>query len=110
MLDAYPWKSPADREFAVREAEMVSFGEEVVVSDLPLAVRQWARRRKERGNRFEWHGESWNEALDGLKRALLEQALEKAGGGGLAAAARLLGTTPRVVSYAARRLGVRARD
>ena len=103
-LDAYPWKSPADRERAVREAEMVSFGESVETADLPLAVRRWAAKRCRQ--RYVWNGESWRELVDGFERAILEQAMAKANGS-VSVAARLLKTTPRIVSYKAKKHGVK---
>ena len=113
-LDAYPWKNPADKARAAREAELVSFGkaveeselvafgERVEVDDLPLGVRQWLRRNASGKARYEWHGESWKELTEGFERAILAQALA-ASGGNLAATARALKTTPRIVAYKAKK-------
>ena len=103
-LDAYPWKNPADKARAVREAELVSFGEAVEVADLPLAVRRWAAKRPQ--PRFVWNGESWRDLVGAFEKAILEQVLERAHGN-ISAAARLLKTTPRVISYKAKKHGVK---
>ena len=102
-LEAYPWKNPADKVRAAREAELVSFGEAVEVADLPLAVRHWAAKRAQ--PRFVWNGESWREIQAAIEKAILEQVLERAHGN-ISAAARLLKTTPRVISYKAKKNGV----
>lgn len=102
-LDAYPWKNPADKARAAREAELVSFGEAVEVTDLPLAVRRWAAKRAR--PRFVWNGESWREIQAAFETAILEQVLKRARGN-ISAAARLLKTTPRVISYKAKKNGV----
>ena len=73
-LDAYPWKNPADKARAVREAELVSFGEAVEVADLPLAVRRWAAKRPQ--PRYVWNGESWQELVSAFEKAILELQLE----------------------------------
>ena len=105
-LDAYPWKRPADRERAAREAELVAFGDKVEPDDLPLAVRQWMRRNRPVHARHVWHGESWKTLTEGFERDILSQALE-ANGGNAAAAARALKTTARVVAYKARKYGLK---
>lgn len=102
-LDAYPWKSPSEKAHAARDAELVSFGEAVEVCDLPLAVRRWAAKRTRQ--RYVWNGESWRDAVGAFEKAILRQVLEKAHGN-VSAAARLLKTTPRVVSYKAKKHGV----
>ena len=101
-LDAYPWKSPRDKAKAVEESELVAFGERVEVDDLPLGVRQWLRRNASEKARYGWHGESWKELTEGFERAILAQALA-ASGGNLAATARALKTTPRIVAYKAKK-------
>ena len=103
-LDAYPWKNPADKARAAREAELVSFGDAVEVADLPLAVRHWAAKRAR--PRFAWNGESWRDLVSAFEKAILEQVLERAHGN-VSAAARLLKTTPRVISYKAKKHGVK---
>ena len=80
VLDAYPWKNPADKARAAREAELVSFGEAV---------------------------ESWQDLVGAFEKAILEQVLERAHGN-ISAAARLLKTTPRVISYKAKKHGVKS--
>ena len=102
-LDAYPWKNSADKARAAREAELVSFGESVEVADLPLAVRRWAAKLSR--PRFVWNGESWQEIHAAFEKAILEQVLKRARGN-VSAAARLLKTTPRVISYKAKKNGV----
>ncbi len=104
-LDAYPWKRPQDKAKAVEESELVAFGERVEVDDLPLGVRQWMRRNQPSVARYEWHGESWKTLTEGFERAILAQALA-ASGGNVAAAARSLKTTPRIVAYKARKHGL----
>ena len=103
-LEAYPWKCTADRERAAREAEMVSFGESVETFDLPLVVRRWAAKRVR--PRYVWNGESWADLVNGFEKAILEQAMARANGN-ISAAARLLKTTPRVISYKAKKHGVK---
>jgi len=105
-LDAYPWNSPGDKARAIGEAEMVAFGNNVEVEDLPLGVRQWLRRRAKDTPRHHWNGESWKELTEGFEKDILSQALE-AHGGNVSAAARALGTTQRVVAYKARKYGLR---
>ena len=105
VLDAYPWRNPADKARAAREAELVSFGEAVEVADLPLAVRRWAAKRPQ--PRFVWNGESWQDLVCAFEKAILEQVLERAHGN-ISAAARLLKTTPRVISYKAKKHGVKS--
>ena len=104
VLDAYPWKSPADKARAAREAEMVSFGESVETADLPLAVRRWAAQSGR--PRYVWNGESWADLVIGFEKAILEPAMAKANGS-FSVAARLLKTTPRVISYKAKKHGVK---
>ena len=105
MLDAYPWRNPTDKARAAREAELVSYGEAVEVADLPLAVRRWAAKRPQ--PRFVWNGESWQDLVGAFEKAILEQVLEQAHGN-ISAAARLLKTTPRVISYKAKKHGVKS--
>ncbi len=104
-LDAYPWRSSQDRIKAAKEAELVAFGEQVETDDLPLAVRQWLRRNRLSVARHEWHGESWKSLTEGFEKDILSQAL-KANGGNVAATARALKTTPRIVAYKARKYGL----
>ena len=103
LLDAYPWKHAADKDRAVREAELVSFGECVEPDDLPLSVRRWAAKRPR--PKYTWNGESWQTLMDDFQKAILAQVLVQTDGN-ISAAARLLKTTPRIVAYTARRLGL----
>ena len=100
-LDAYPWHTDDEKRKARAEAEMVAFGEEVEMQDLPLAVRRFARNTSHE-RRFAWKGEAWADISAEFEKAIFGQALDKAKGN-IAAAARLLKTTPRVVSYALRK-------
>ncbi len=105
-LDAYPWRDARDKARAREAAELVAFGEKVEVDDLPLEVRQWLRSRAS-GTfaNWTWRGESWQTLTEGFEKAILAQALA-ACGGKAAAAARALRTTPRVVSYKAKKYGL----
>ncbi len=104
-LDAYPWRNPKDKAKAKEEAELVAFGEQVEIDDLPLAVRQWLRRNKADRRSYVWRGESWKSLTEGFEKDILSQAL-KANGGNVAATARALKTTPRVVAYKAKKYGL----
>ncbi|MGN0845988.1 MAG: helix-turn-helix domain-containing protein [Kiritimatiellia bacterium] len=106
-FEAYPWSGPREKARAREEAELVSFGEQVEVADLPLAVRQWLRGHRPAGPfaGWTWRGESWKALTEGFEKAILSQALA-AHGGFAAKAARALGTTPRVVAYKARKYGL----
>ena len=112
-LDAYPWRDPLEKAKAREEAELVSFGACVEVGDLPLPVRQWLREhsKTEVSSGWTWKGESWKDLTEGFEKTILEQALA-AHGGFAAKAARALKTTPRIVSYKARKYGlvVRTRE
>ncbi len=105
-LDAYPWKDPRGKARARVEAELVSFGERVEVDDLPLPVRRWLKARAAGPCAgWVWNGESWKELTEGFEKMVLAQALA-AHDGFAAKAARALRTTPRVVSYKARKYGL----
>ena len=107
-MAAYPWSSPAEQAKAREEAELVAFGESVEVDDLPLRVRRWLRSGPGAGGPFSgwtWRGEKWGELIGGFERAILSQALA-ASRWRVAAAARALGTTQRVVAYKARKHGL----
>jgi transcriptional regulator with GAF, ATPase, and Fis domain len=99
---SYPWRSDAEAARARQEAELVAFGAVVEVEDLPLAVRRHMRKKGEEAPRFVWRGEAWRDLRADFEKAVFSQALEKAKGN-CAAAARSLKTTPRVVTYAARK-------
>ena len=99
-LDAYPWTSPAEKAKARAEAELVAFGQDVECDDLPLAVRRWLKRQTR--PRPVWRGETLKEATAAFEVEIISQALA-ANGGNMAAAARALGSTPRIVAYKARK-------
>ena len=112
-FDAYPWEDPEKKEKAKAESEMVSYGPEVEARDLPREVRNWAAQKQEEEAQatrpcYEWHGESWEEAVREFESAILSQALA-ANRGNATAAARALKTTPRIVSYKARQYGLERR-
>ena len=103
-LDAYPWACPAEKEKAREEAELVAFGENVECDDLPIVVRRWLKRQVR--PRYAWHGESLKAATAAFEAAILSQALA-AHGGNVAAAARALGSTPRIVAYKVRKYNLK---
>ena len=103
-LEAYPWTSPAEKAKARAEAELVSFGAEVECDDLPLPVRHWLKRQSR--PRYVWRGESLKAATSAFEADLLSQALA-ANGGSMAATARALGSTPRIIAYKTRKYGLR---
>ena len=100
VLDAYPWESPGEKARAKAEAELVAFGKDVECDDLPLRVRRWQKRQER--PRYVWRGESLKAATAAFEAELISQALA-ASNGNIAAAARALGSTPRIVSYKARK-------
>ena len=106
-LEAYPWKTDQDKAQAREEAELVSFGACVEVGDLPLRVRRWLKDQTSRQPfaGWVWQGESWKALTEGFEKTILEQVLA-CNGGFAAKAARALKTTPRVVSYKARKYGL----
>ncbi len=105
-FDAYPWKDAHEKARAREEAELVSFGVCVEVDDLPLPVRRWLKARASGPCAgWTWKGETWKELTEGFEKVILAQALA-AHGGFAAKAARALRTTPRVVSYKARKYGL----
>ena len=97
-LDAYPWTSPAEKAKAREEAELVAFGKDVECDDLPLAVRRWLKRQAR--PRHVWRGETLKAATAAFEADIISQALA-AHGGNMAAAARALGSTPRIIAYKA---------
>ena len=103
-LDAYPWTSPAEKAKARAEAELVAFGHDVECDDLPLAVRRWMRRQAR--PRHVWRGETLKEATAAFEAEIISQALA-ASGWNMAAAARALGSTPRIVAYKARKYNLK---
>lgn len=103
-LDAYPWTSPAEKAKAREEAELVAFGKDVECDDLPLAVRRWLKRQTR--PRHAWRGETLKEATAAFEAEIISQALA-AHGGNMAAAARALGSTPRIVAYKARKYNLK---
>ena len=106
VLDSYPWRNAVEKDKARAEAELVSFGEQVEIGDLPLFLRQWwMSRRQTSEGRYQWQGESWEEATMTFETAILSQVLA-AQNWNVAAAARALKTTPRIVRYKARKYGL----
>lgn len=105
VFEAYPWTNDLERSRAREESELVAFGAFVEVDDLPLSVRRWASRQKAAHACYEWKGESLESATRAFEQAILSQALERAKGN-VAAAARALRTTPRIVAYKARKQGL----
>ena len=103
-MDAYPWASPAEKEKARAEAELVAFGADVECDDLPLAVRRWLKRQARL--RYVWRGETLKAATAAFEADILSQALA-AHGGNVAAAARALGSTPRIVAYKIRKYNLK---
>ena len=103
-LDAYPWTSSAEKVKARAEAELVAFGAEVECGDLPLRVRRWLKSQAR--PRYVWRGETLKAATEAFEAELLSQALA-ANGGSVAATARALGSTPRIVAYKARKYGLK---
>ena len=103
-LDAYPWTSPAEKAKARAEAELVAFGHDVECDDLPLAVRCWLRRQVR--PRHVWRGETLKEATAAFEAEIISQALA-ASCGNIAAAARALGSTSRIVAYKARKYNLK---
>ena len=103
-LDAYPWTSPAEKARAREEAELVAFGKDVECDDLPLAVRRWLKRQAR--PRHVWRGETLKAATAAFEADILSQALA-ANGGNVAAAARALGSTARIVAYKARKYNLK---
>jgi len=103
-LDAYPWSSAAEKAKAREEAELVAFGQDVECDDLPLAVRRWLKRQAR--PRHLWRGETLKEATAAFEAEIISQALASHGGN-IAAAARALGSTPRIVAYKARKYNLR---
>ena len=103
-LDAYPWTSPGEKAKAKAEAELVAFGKDVECGDLPLRVRQWLKRQER--PRYEWRGESLKAATAAFEAELISQALS-AHGGNVAAVARALGSTSRIVAYKVRKYGLK---
>ena len=103
-LDAYPWTSSAEKAKARAEAELVAFGQDVECDDLPLAVRRWLKRQS--SPRHVWRGETLKEATAAFEADIIAQALA-ASGGNMAAAARALGSTPRIVAYKARKYNLK---
>jgi len=99
-LDAYPWNSPSEKAKAKEEAELVAFGEDVECDDLPLRVRRWLKRQDR--PRREWRGESLKAATAAFETELISQVLA-VHDGNVAATARALGSTPRIVAYKMRK-------
>ena len=115
IFEAYPWASEVERESALRETELVSFGEIVEVGDLPLRVRSSAARSAKKMPLVEtvanaaWKGESLEEAVAALEKNILAQVLEK-NGWNVTATAKDLKTTARIVSYKMKKYAMLAKN
>ena len=103
-FDSYPWTSPAEKAKAREEAELVAFGQDVECDDLPIAVRRWLKRQVRPCH--VWRGETLKAATATFEADIISQALA-AHGGNMAAAARALGSTPRIVAYKARKYNLK---
>ena len=112
-FDAYPWPDEAEKRRAWLEAELLAPGDEVGLMDLPGRVRRAARAAAnpipaaDVVKRLAWKGEALADLVSALERTVISQALD-ANCGQVAAAARALGSTPRIVAYKARKLGIAA--
>ena len=113
LFEAYPWSGERERESALRETELVSFGDTVEVEDLPLRVRAVRLRASkktsflEAASEAEWNGESLDDAVAALEKNILLQVLEK-NDQNVTATARDLKTTARIVSYKIKKYGLLA--
>jgi two-component system NtrC family response regulator len=111
LFEAYPWSGERERESALRETELVSFGDTVEVEDLPLRVRSEMARASKKYSFLEalseakWKGEALDDAVEALERNILFQALEK-NSWNVTATARDLKTTARIVSYKSKKYGL----
>lgn len=105
VFEAFPWTNDLEKSRAREESELVAFGASVEIDDLPLPVRRWASRQKSARACYEWKGESLESATRAFEQAVLSQAFEQTKGN-VAATARALQTTPRIVAYKARKLGL----
>lgn len=102
-FDLYPWPSAEEKHRFLASLEATIGFDEVRLSDLPISVRRnFADKRTPSTC---WKGRSWDEINDEFQRQLLSQVLDHFKGN-IAVTARALNTTPRVISYNARRLGV----
>lgn len=105
-FEAYPWANAQEKMRARKETELVSFGEQVEVDDLPLAVRHRLKRDAAGMlSTWTWNGESWKELTEGFEKTILSQVLAEHGGF-VSKAARALRTTQRIISYKARKYGI----
>jgi Nif-specific regulatory protein len=97
LLSQYSWPGNVrELENVIERAVVVCSGSVVQEGDLPEALRA----AKHNGDRM-----TLGEAVDRLERQMVEDAL-RTERGNIAAAARVLGTTERIVRYKARKLGV----
>jgi Nif-specific regulatory protein len=97
LLTQYHWPGNVrELENVIERAVVVCNGSVVQEGDLPEALRA----TRPSGERL-----TLGEAVDRLERQMVEDAL-RAERGNIAAAARVLGTTERIVRYKARKLGV----
>lgn len=113
LFEAYPWSGERERDSALRETELVSFGDTVEVEDLPLRVRAERSRASKRYSFLEsvsaakWKGDGLDDAVAALEKNILLQVLEK-NAQNVTATARDLKTTARIVSYKIKKYGLLA--
>jgi Nif-specific regulatory protein len=97
VLNEYPWPGNVrELENVIERAVVVCNGSVIQEQHLPHALRAGVRDAEPL---------TLSAAVENLERTMIEEALRNAGGV-MAAAARLLGTTERVVRYKAQKLGI----
>ncbi len=97
LLEHYPWPGNVrELENAIERAVVVCDGSVIQERHLPAALQQQAPAKQRLTLAI---------AVEQLERQLVEEALRDEGGN-VAAAARALGTTERILRYKARKLGI----
>jgi Nif-specific regulatory protein len=97
VLSAHAWPGNVrELENVIERAVVVCNGSVIQEQHLPHALRATAHKAQPL---------TLSEAVENLERQMIEEALSGAGGN-VAAAARVLGTTERVVRYKAQKLGL----
>ena len=100
LLMQYPWPGNVrELENVIERAVVVCDGAVIQEQHLPAALQEEAAPRGEQL--------TLARAVERLERQMVEEALRNEGGS-IVAAARVLGTTERIVRYKARRLGIDA--
>ena len=98
LLTQYSWPGNVrELENVIERAVVVCDGFVIQERHLPAALQQAGARRPSSSRSAQ--------AVERLERQMVEEALRDEGGN-VAAAARVLGTTERIVRYKARKLGV----